>query len=363
MKKSELKVEIVRKTNIKSNSDKFISESSDLINENSTSLKEIVENYLCYYAKGETHTARAKRYDLSYFLKFLAQSKSSIDLLSVSDWTAQATKDFIDYRLSLGESPATVSRRLATLKHLGRTLAERARGYINPAREIKGPVLQVTKPKGLSELEISFLFEAMSKALIDKPSEFITHRNCMLLKSLLATGLRADEVRVLTLSQISADISWLKNVRTKGKKYRNVYIEKNIRDSLKEYLALREQALIQHFKDYTTWEASERYRLPVFISFRSCKRQKPSSFGLSPKTIWRIISAFGKAAQVLAASPSTNLHPHKLRHTFAHGLLNSSKDVRLVAQALGHSDVRTTMRYTERTEEQIAAAIERVRSS
>jgi integrase len=39
-------------------------------------------------------------------------------------------------------------------------------------------------------------------------------------------------------------------------------------------------------------------------------------------------------------------------------LLTASNDVRLVAQALGHSDVRVTMKYTERTDEDVALAIE-----
>ena len=57
------------------------------------------------------------------------------------------------------------------------------------------------------------------------------------------------------------------------------------------------------------------------------------------------------------------LHPHLLRHSYALDLLNSSNDIRLVAQALGHGDVRTTMRYTERSEEEIASALEKSRSS
>jgi len=50
-----------------------------------------------------------------------------------------------------------------------------------------------------------------------------------------------------------------------------------------------------------------------------------------------------------------------LRHTYATELLEDSKDIRLVAQALGHSDVRITMRYTERGNEEVAAAVERAR--
>lgn len=318
----------------------------------------VIENYLRYYASGAGHTARAKQYDLKHFLEFLAGNTANIPRVRISDWTMQATQDFIDHRLSLGEAPATVSRRLATIKHFGRTLAERVHGYINPAREVKSPTLQPNRPHGLSAKAISLLLAAADEEVARNPAlSFLPLRNRFLLKLLLATGLRADEVRLLVLQQVSDDFQWLKNVKTKGRKFRNVYLDSQIRADFAEYLSVREIELTSKMPAILGASRAELLRLPVFISVHRSLLDKPSSFGLSPKTVWRIISAFGMRAQAIAPEIG-NLHPHRLRHTFAHGLLDSSKDVRLVAQALGHSDVRTTMRYTERTEEQIAEAIE-----
>ena len=98
--------------------------------------------------------------------------------------------------------------------------------------------------------------------------------------------------------------------------------------------------------------------MPVLVSTYGAELSRPLSFAMSPKSVWHAISSLGKLASALAPTKKIHLHPHRLRHTFAHGLLDSSKDVRLVAQALGHSDVRTTMRYTERTEDEVARAIE-----
>ena len=319
----------------------------------------VLENYLQYYASGESHTARAKRYDLQHFLQFLAGTPGRVQDVRVSEWTLQTTKDFIDHRLNLGEAPATVSRRLATIKHFGRTLAERVHGYINPAREAKAPLVQPTRPSGLSAEEIGLLREAAELASAESRSSFLPLRNRFLLELLLATGLRADEVRLLILSQLSEDRSWLRNVKTKGKKYRNVYLDTSLRPLLDEYLERRELTLIERYPPYRELPASATQRFPMFISLYRADITNPQTFGLAPKTIWRIIAAYGSRAQTLAGLTMGNLHPHKLRHTFAHGLLDSSKDVRLVAQALGHSDVRTTMRYTERTDEQLAKAIER----
>ncbi|MCB0323246.1 MAG: tyrosine-type recombinase/integrase [Bdellovibrionales bacterium] len=320
--------------------------------------KDVIESYLRYYAAGEGHTARAKRYDLNYFLEFLAAAYGAPELVPVSAWTMQSTKDFVDHRLSLGEAPATVGRRLATIKHLGRTLAERVSGYINPAREVKTPTIQPTRPRGLEPEEIALLRRAADARTQQKKYAFLAVRNRFLLELLLSTGLRADEVRLLYLWQISEDRCWLKNVKTKGRKFRNVYLDTSIRQLLNAYLDQREKELQRKYPSYRDLSAKERGRYPVFVSLYTARLGEPSSFGLAPKSVWRIISDFGRTARALGDHRFTNLHPHKLRHTFAHGLLDTSRDVRLVAQALGHSDVRTTMRYTERTDEQVALAIE-----
>lgn len=323
------------------------------------SLQEVMENYIRYYAVGDSHTARAKRYDLNHFLDYLtSRYKLKSNLVKVSDWTLQATQDFINDRLSIGESPATVARRLATVKHFGRTLAERVHGYINPAREVKSPVLQPTRPHGLSLEDIALLKEAAALDVERKEGNFQSLRNKFLLELLLATGLRADEVRLLTMGQISDDREWLRNVKTKGRKFRNVYLDSAIRIEMENYLELRTKEILEKAPNLTHAPQNFLVKLPVIVSLYRISPENPSTFGLAPKTIWRIIADLGKAAQALSPTRIGNLHPHRLRHTFAHGLLDSSKDVRLVAQALGHSDVRTTMRYTERTEEEIARAIE-----
>jgi len=312
-------------------------------------LKDIIENYLSYYAAG-------------------AEDSGSQIVVKLSDWTLQSTKNFVDSRLALGESPATVSRRLATVKHFGRTLAERFHGFINPAREARAPSFKTTNPGSLDAEEIQLLLLAC-RALREKSETFINGRNALLVELLLSTGLRADEVRLLTWGQVSEDFSWLKGVKTKGKKFRNVYLDSEVRSLLFNY---REACLAEYANKFPPLGSADLKPYPAFPSFYRANAAKPKSFHLSPKSVWRIVSDLGKSASALRdlsaegqsddeSSPKKSvggLHPHKLRHTFAHGLLDSSKDIRLVAQALGHSDVRTTMRYTERGDEEIAQAIE-----
>lgn len=315
-----------------------------------TSLAQVVTSYLSYYASGRTHTARAKRLDLAHFLSFLCafHGVAKADKLKVRDWDFSATQRFVDDSLARGEAPATVARRLATVKHMGRTLAEKIAGFINPAREVKAPKIAAFRPKALSAREIAAIRTIAAERLAKKNS-FVRYRNLVLFDFLLDTGLRADEVRLLRLSQLDERLQWIKNVRTKGRRYRNVYITSSVKPALHRYLEERERMLK---KMYAKLSASHNATLPLFISNYNAVPGKPETFLMGAKTIWRAVREL---------SADTALHPHLLRHSYAVDLLDTSNDVRLVAQALGHSDVRITMRYTERKDEEVALALEKSR--
>lgn len=310
----------------------------------------VVREYIRLYAEGTTHTARAKQLDADRFLEFLKRlkRKTEIDELRVGDWDFSTTQRFVDESLRLGEAPATVARRLATLKHMGRILAERLPGFINPAREVRPPRQQTAKPKSINHAEVECI-KAKISALKVKNGSFAAVRNETLLKLLLDTGLRADEIRSLKKGQLDEDLGWIRQVRTKGRRFRDVYITESMRPDLRNYMHSREGELARFFP---TLSSAMDAKLPLFISSHGAVAADPKTFELSPKSIWRIIRS---------CSVQTKLHPHLLRHTYATDLLEDSKDIRLVAQALGHSDVRITMRYTERGNEEIAIALERSR--
>ena len=61
--------------------------------------------------------------------------------------------------------------------------------------------------------------------------------------------------------------------------------------------------------------------------------------------------------EVLQTLPCPDLHPHKLRHTFASIAITSGADVASVSEKLGHSDKAVTLRmYTHADQESIKRA-------
>jgi integrase/recombinase XerC len=311
----------------------------------------VVREYIRLYAEGVSHTARAKQLDTDKFLLFLLRYKraAEVEQLRVADWDFSVTQRFVDESLKIGEAPATVSRRLATLKHMGRVLAERIPGFINPAREVRPPKQQQTRPKSISSVEVEAI-KQLAQSRSSEKGRFAALRNEVLLALFLDTGLRADEIRSIKMSQFDQRLEWIDQVRTKGRRFRKVYITEQMREPLKLYLNARNHELQRFFPNLSP---SMNGKLPLFISTYKAVPSNVRSFEMGAKSIWRAIRSY---------SVDTKLHPHLLRHTFATDLLDASRDIRLVAQALGHSDVRITMRYTERGDEEIAQALENVRS-
>lgn len=86
--------------------------------------------------------------------------------------------------------------------------------------------------------------------------------------------------------------------------------------------------------------------------------QETSPEPMHPQTPTRYLKKFSERYDI------PDLHPHKLRHTFASIAITNGADIASVSEALGHSDKAVTLRmYTHADQESISHAAQIVREA
>jgi len=156
-------------------------------------------------------------------------------------------------------------------------------------------------------------------------------RDFAILQLFVQCGLRLSEVASIELDDIEVGErkGTLQIVAGKGDKQREIHLNKTARQAIKAYLSVRPTLLDTN---------------KLFIS----QLNRP----LSPRSIYHLTK------QYLEAAGMPHLSCHSLRHLFATNLYNQHKDILLVKEALGHKTLESTLRYTSKTKEELASALE-----
>jgi integrase/recombinase XerD len=275
------------------------------------------------------NTLDAYRRDLADF---------SADLAAKNETIAAADSDAL--RAHLGRlskrqlAPASVARRLSAIRQLYRFLYSEGRRGDDPAAAIEGPKRGRRLPKVLSIREVDgLLAQAKTAAQSESKSERLrAARMECLLEVLYATGLRVSELVALPDSAARRDQRMLV-IRGKGGRERLVPLNDAARRTMKDYLALREEAKA----DKSKW------LFPSFGESGHLTRQH-----------------FARELKALAASAglkTSQVSPHVLRHAFASHLLQNGADLRVVQTLLGHADISTTQIYTHVLEERLKSLV------
>lgn len=261
------------------------------------------------------------------------------------------TFDVKRYRQALedaGRKPATINHHLAALRVFFDWAVKEEHVASNPAAAVEGIEQKRRAPKALSEQEVYLLQRqaaqrrqlAEAKAGRDAdgepvvtPSVILARRDEAILALLLNTGLRVGEAAGLRMRDLVLNARSGKVCVTKGKgrKYREVPLNPEARAALRAYLEVRA-------KPGSDGET-------LFLGQRGA---------LSVRGIQMRLQEIGEEAEVAVTA-------HKFRHTFATRLLREH-DVDLVTTAdlLGHQSVNTTAIYTQPTEADLEAAVDKL---
>lgn len=244
--------------------------------------------------------------------------KEASRVLGQQDWAQVTVHDIRSLVATLhrqGKGGKTIARLLSTLRTFYRYLMREGIAKDNPVVDVRAPKSGKRLPKALDADQVSQLLDAGT----DK-GDPLSLRDQAIMELFYACGLRLAELLSLNLDSIDMSAAQLL-VTGKGNKTRQLPMGKPAVTALKRWLKARTLFV----KD-----ASEK---AVFLS-KNGKRLSPSSVQQRLKR------------QALERGLDDHLHPHKLRHSFATHLLESSGDLRAVQELLGHADLATTQVYT-----------------
>jgi integrase/recombinase XerD len=256
-------------------------------------------------------TVEAYRRDLNALAGWLGRSPAAATTEELERWLAELR--------AAGLSPATMARRVASVRSLFRHLVLIGAASENPAADLDLPRRVRRLPRTLSPGEAERLIEAAAgttpRALRDRA----------LVELLYGAGLRVSEAVGLDKAGVDLDQRLVRTVG-KGGKERVVPVGRQAVDALRRYLSRGRPHL------------DRRHRPELFLNAQGGALTRAGAF-----LILRRLA--GKAG----LEPE-RVHPHLLRHSFATHLLEGGADLRSVQEMLGHADLSTTELYTHVTD-------------
>jgi integrase/recombinase XerC len=202
--------------------------------------------------------------------------------------------------------PASIARRLSSVKTFYRYLLRKGALEVSPAEGLNLPKLPKKLPRFLVQEEAGRIVETEPDKARDRA----------ILELLYGTGIRVGELTGLVLKNVDLDEGWVR-VRGKGNKERVVPVGAKAKEALASYLKER-----------------GREDGPLFVGASG----KP----LTERTVQRVVK---KSA--LKAGLMKRTTPHTLRHSYATHLLEAGADLRGIQELLGHSNLSTTQKYTQ----------------
>jgi integrase/recombinase XerC len=223
--------------------------------------------------------------------------------------------------------PASVGRKLSSLKTFFRLLVRRKLIASNPLSALRGPKRAHHLPAFLGKEEASRLLDVKPSR---EHSEFENARDQALFEVLYGSGLRISEACHLDLGDVVSDGEGAKvTVRMgKGNKDRIVPTGGKAWQAIMALLPLREQLLANVLAQGKPVDKDA-----LFLSRRGLR--------MGDREARRKLDRRECESEVKRVSP------HALRHSFATHLLGEGADLRSIQELLGHASLRTTQRYAQ----------------
>lgn len=223
-----------------------------------------------------------------------------------------------------GWSPRTLAVTLsawrAWFRHLGKTSAE-----FGPAvfTGIKAPKAPRRLPNALSEAEaVRLVTQPERHDASPSPASYVATRDQAMFEILYGCGIRIGELVGLNVNDVDLASTEMR-VFGKGRKERIVPLGEPSRIALRAWLDERNALAV------TSDETGDA----LFLGTRGERISAP-------------VVRKALKARALQQGITSNVYPHRLRHSFASHVLQSSGDLRAVQELMGHASIASTQVYT-----------------
>jgi integrase/recombinase XerC len=269
------------------------------------------EDYLQHEKRYSVHTLSGYKCDLTQFSQWLVEKDIAgitniveADSLSIRNWIATL------HRQGIGGK--TLQRKLSSLRSFYQFLIRKRLLKNNPAVDIHAPKSARTLPKTLDADTLTQLLEI-------KDDDILAVRDRAIMELFYSSGLRLSELVNLDTESIDLQEKSLRAIG-KGNKTRILPIGSKAAEALITWLKRRV-------------EMAELEEHALFVSNRGTR--------ISTRSVQQRLDHWRKKQGL-----EQHIPPHKLRHSFASHILESSGDLRAVQELLGHADISTTQIYT-----------------
>lgn len=275
--------------------------------------------YLTSQRGFSAHTRRAYCRDVLQFAAHLG------DAISPQAVEAEHLREFLG-ELHASAHPATLSRKLSSLRAFFQFLRREKNQEFDPTRGLPAPKIPKRLPRPLAiddcEALLNFDRQAAPPAAEESAAFARWLRDRAIVELLYGAGIRVSELTNLDVEDLDLTRSEVR-IFGKGSKERIVPLPSLVCEMLREYCA-------------------SPVCLPQGALFRALRARKGEApRRLAPRDIARILEVRARAAGLLE-----HVHPHRLRHSYATHLLDMGADLREIQELLGHATLSTTQRYT-----------------
>ena len=276
-----------------------------------TDILALYRDYLITERDASENTMSSYMRDLRQLQEYLQQEKGST-LLEGNETDLQ---DYIEHLREAGKSVSTIARNIASWKNFYQYLILQNLTEKNPARSLSAGKAEHKLPEILTNKEVELLLQQ------PKASDAKGTRDKAMLELMYATGVRVSELIDLNVGDVNLQSASIRCFSKNRERFIPMY--PYAVTILRDYMDHVRTSLVS---------SSENEALFVNMNGERMSRQG----------FWKIIKYYQNKAKI-----KKDITPHMLRHSFAAHLLENGADLKSVQKMLGHSDISSTLFYTQ----------------